>query len=168
MNKYGVENINQLQEIKEKKVINCLKKYGVENINQLQEIKDKIKNTNKLKYIEKHNNLPPTPIIDKKQVIFEKYGTYDFRNSDYIKNKIKQTVLERYGVDHISKSKVIQSIKRQSCMNKYGVEFSVQHPEISDKICTNGFRMKEYVLPSGKIIKVQGYETFALKDIINI
>ena len=168
MNKYGVENINQLQEIKEKKVINCLKKYGVENINQLQEIKNKIKNTNKLKYIEKHNNLPPTPIIDKKQVIFEKYGTYDFRNSDYIKNKIKQTVLERYGVDHISKSKEIQSIKQQSCMNKYGVEFPIQHPEFSEKACTNGFLMKEYVLPSGKIIKVQGYEPFALNYIINI
>ena len=32
MNKYGVENINQLQEIKEKKIVNCLKKYGVKNV----------------------------------------------------------------------------------------------------------------------------------------
>ena len=168
MNKYGVENINQLQEIKDKKIINCLNKYGVKNINQLQEIKDKIKNTNKLKYIEKHNNLPPVPIIDKKQVIFEKYGTHDYRNSDYIKNKIKQTVLERYGVDHISKSIEVQSIKRQNCMNKYGVEFPIQHPEFSEKASKNSYLMKEYVLPSGKIIKVQGYEPFALKDIINI
>ena len=168
LDKYGVEYICQTQEIKDKKIATCLKKYGVNNVAQNIDIKNKTKQTNRLKYIEKHNNLPPTQIIDKKQVIFEKYGTYDFRNSDYIKNKIRQTVLERYGVDHISKSKEIQSIKRQSCMNKYGVEFAVQHPEISDKICTNGFRMKDYLLPSGKIIKVQGYEPFALNDIINI
>ena len=52
-------------------------------------------------------------------------------------------------------------------MNKYGVEFAVQHPEFAEKACTNGFLMKEYTLPSGKIIKVQGYEPFALRDIIN-
>ena len=89
-------------------------------------------------------------------------------NSDYIKNKVKQTVLERYGVDHISKSKEIQAIKRKNCMNKYGVEFAVQHPEFAEKACTNGFLMKEYTLPSGKIIKVQGYEPFALNHIINV
>ncbi len=167
LDKYGVENINQLQEIKERKINNCLKKYGVKNVAQNIDIKNKTKETNKLKYIEKHNSLPPS-FIDKKQELFEKYGTHDYRNSDYIKNKIKQTVLERYGVDHISKSKDIQSIKRQSCMNKYGVEFPMQYPEFSEKACKNSFLMKKYVLPSGKIIKVQGYEPFALKDIINI
>lgn len=167
MNKYGVENINQLQEIKEKKIINCLNKYGVKNVAQNIDIKNKTKETNKLKYIEKHNSLPPS-LIDKKQELFEKYGENDYRSSDYIKNKIKQTVLERYGVDHISKSTEVQSIKRQNCMNKYGVEFPMQYPEFSEKSSKNSYLMKEYVLPSGKIIKVQGYEPFALKDIINI
>jgi hypothetical protein len=167
MNKYGVEHISQIQEIKDKKIINCLNKYGVKNINQIQEIKDKIKETNNLKYIEKNKKLPPS-LIDKKQELFEKYGTANYRSSDYIKNKIKQTVIERYGVDHVSKSKEIQSTKRKNCMNKYGVEFSIQHPEFAEKACTNGFLIKEYILPSGKIIKVQGYEPFALRDIINI
>jgi len=167
LDRYGVENINQLQEIKEKKVINCLNKYGVKNVAQNIDIINKTKETNKLKYIEKHNSLPPS-LIDKKQELFEKYGENDYRSSNYIKNKIKQTVLERYGVDHISKSTDIQFIKRQNCMNKYGVEFPMQYPEFSEKACKNGFRMKDYVLPSGKIINVQGYEPFALKDIINI
>lgn len=166
INKYGVEHISQLQEIKEKKIVNCLNKYGVKHISQIQETKDKIKETNKLKYIEQNKKLPPS-LIDKKQKLFEKYGTDNYRSSDYIKNKIKQTVIERYGVDHISKSKEIQATKRENCMNKYGVEFSIQHPEFAEKACTNGFLMKEYVLPSGKIIKVQGYEPFALRDIIN-
>jgi hypothetical protein len=166
INKYGVEHISQLQEIKEKKIVNCLNKYGVKYISQIQETKDKRKETNKLKYIEQNKKLPPS-LIDKKQELFEKYGTDNYRSSDYLKNKIKQTVIERYGVDHISKSKKIQATKRANCMNKYGVEFAIQHPEFAEKACKNGFLMKEYVLPSGKITKVQGYEPFALRDIIN-
>ena len=42
---------------------------------------------NGLKYIEKHNSLPPS-LIDKKQELFEKYGENDYRSSNYIKNKI--------------------------------------------------------------------------------
>ncbi len=167
INKYGVEHISQLQEIKEKKISTCLNKYGVKNINQLKEIKDKIKETNNLKYIEKNKKLPPS-LIDKKQELFKKYGTDKYRSSVYIKNKIKQTVLERYGVDHISKSKEIQDVKRENCLNKYGVEFPIQYPEFSEKASKNGYLMKEYIFPSGKIIKVQGYEPFALNDIINI
>jgi hypothetical protein len=167
MNKYGVEHISQIQELKDKKVINCLNKYGVKNVNQLQEIKDKKKETNKLKYIKQHNKLPPS-LIDHKLELFNKYGTYNFRGSEYIKNKIKQTVLERYGVDHISKSKEILELKRKNSMNKYGVEYPIQHPEFSEKACTSGYRMKEYTLPSGKIIKIQGYEPFALNHLINV
>lgn len=167
-NKYGTENIWDVQEIKDKRVINCLNKYGVKNVNQLKEIKDKIKKTTQLNYFNSCKNKTQEPLIDKKQIIFNKYGTYTFQNSDYIKNKIKQTVLERYGVDHISKSKEILELKRKNSMNKYGVEYPIQHPEFSEKACISGYRMKEYTLPSGKIIKIQGYEPFALNHIINV
>ena len=166
LNKYGTENMWDIEEIKNKKILTCLNKYGVKNVAQNIDIINKTKNTKKIKYIEQNKTLPPS-LIDKKQDLFEKYGTHNFRNSDYIKNKIKQTVLERYGVDHISKSKEIQAIKRENCMNKYGVEFSIQHPEFAEKAGKNCYSIKEYTLPSGKIIKVQGYEPFALRDIIN-
>jgi hypothetical protein len=164
LNKYGTENMWDVEEIKNKKILTCLNKYGVNNVAQHLDIINKIKKT---KINIKKSNIEFSPIIDKKQKLFEKYGTHNFRNSDCIKNKIKQTVIERYGVDHVSKSKEIQATKRKNCMNKYGVEFSIQHPEFAEKACTNGFLMKEYILPSGKIIKVQGYEPFALRDIIN-
>jgi len=165
LNKYGTENMWDVEEIKNKKILTCLNKYGVNNVAQNLDIINKIKKT---KINIKKSNIVSSPIIDKKQELFKKYGTDNYRSSDYIKNKIKQTVLERYGVDHISKSKEIQATKRENCINKYGVEFSIQHPEFAEKACTNGFLMKEYILPSGKIIKVQGYEPFALRDIINI
>jgi hypothetical protein len=165
-NKYGTENMWEVPEIKEKKIATCLKKYGVKNVAQNKEVITKLKNTQNANYIKKHNKLPPS-LIDKKQVFLEKYGKKDHRSSDYMKNKIKQTVLERYGVDHISKSKEIQEVKRQNSMNKYGVEFPIQHPEFSEKACKNNYKIKEYTLPSGKILKVQGYEPYALNDIIH-
>ncbi len=166
LSKYGTENISSVQEIKDKKIATCLKKYGVKNAAQNKEVINKLKNTQNANYIKKHNKLPPS-LIDKRVVFLEKYGEKDRRSSDYMKNKIKQTVLERYGVDHISKSKEIQEIKRENSMKKYGVEFYTQHPEFADKACKSGYRIKEYILPSGKILKVQGYEPYALNDIIN-
>ena len=48
--KYGVDNISQLDEIKDKKIKTNLFKYGVENPSQNEEIKEKIKQTNLGKY----------------------------------------------------------------------------------------------------------------------
>ena len=48
--KYGVENISQLQSTKDKKVQKSLEKYGVENVAQSKEVKDKMKETCLEKY----------------------------------------------------------------------------------------------------------------------
>jgi len=167
--KYGVEYVGQINEVKEKKKNTCLNKYGVENVLQNKDIIDKIKETNNLKYIEQNGKpMPSTITIDEKnKLLIEKYGSLDIRNSEYIKNKIKQTVIEKYGVDHISKCKDIQQLKRDNCFKKYGVEYPSQNEEIADKIIKNNFKLKEFIFPSGEIIKVQGYEPFALNDIIN-
>jgi hypothetical protein len=34
------------------------------------------------------------------------------------------------------------------------------------KIVSSSFKLKDYVMPSGKIIKIQGYEHFALNELI--
>jgi len=75
--------------------------------------------------------------------------------------------MDKYGVDHISKCKDIQELKKENCLNKYGVESNVQRPEIAEKIISSSYKLKEYTFPSGQICKVQGYEPFALNDLIN-
>jgi len=169
MNKYGVEFINQVLEVKEKRKQTCLQKYGVDNVLKNKDIINKIKDTNNLNYFNKYNKIAPSLFSadEKKQMILDKYGTLNFRSSDYVKNKIKQTVMEKYGVDHISKRKDIQLLKRANCLIKYGVEYNCQRPDIADKIARSNFMLKEYTFPSGRIDKVQGYEPFALNDLIN-
>ena len=114
MQKYGVEFIGQVSDVKEKKKETCLQKYGVDNVLKNKDIINKIKNTNNLNYFNKYNKIAPSLFSadEKKQMIVDKYGTLNFRSSDYVKNKIKQTVMEKYGVDHISKRKDIQLLKR--------------------------------------------------------
>lgn len=51
--KYGVDNISQLQSVKDKKREKSIEKYGTDYIFQAEEIKDKIKET-KLENMEMH------------------------------------------------------------------------------------------------------------------
>jgi hypothetical protein len=51
-------------------------------------------------------------------------------------------------------------------MQNYGVEYPMQNAEIAEKAMLSGFKYKNYILPSGKIIHYQGYENFAIEHFI--
>jgi hypothetical protein len=44
----------------------------------------------------------------------------------------------------------------------------MQHPEICEKSHKNSFKLKEYIFPSGKKCNIQGYENFALDELLYI
>ena len=142
LEKYGFENPLQREEIKEKSKQTCLKKYNVEHVSQCESVKNKIRETN-----------------------LENYGVnYGFQNEN-VKEKIKTTNLEKYGVKHNLQRQEIKEQIRETNMIKYGVEYSMQCPEIMEKQIKNSYYLKDYNLPSGKIIKIQGYEHFALDEL---
>lgn len=71
-------------------------------------------------------------------------------------NRIRVTKMERYGnpkYNNISKN-------RETCRRKYGVDNPAQIPEVYSKC--HEYMRKDYRFPSGKIVKVQGYEPFVL------
>lgn len=74
--KYGVDNVFQLEEVKEKSKQTNLKKRGVEYASQSQEVKDKVKET-----------------------CLKKFGVSNPSMSEEVKDKIKQTNLKRRGVE---------------------------------------------------------------------
>lgn len=55
-----------------------------------------------------------------------------------------------------------------TCLINNGVKNPTQNIDILHKSFNNGKRFKEYKMPSGKIIKIQGYENIALDELINI
>jgi hypothetical protein len=143
LEKYGVEHHSQNNIIKDKKKKINLEKYGVENIFQSEIIKEQIKKTN-----------------------LEKYGVEYSSQNNIIKNKKKKTNLEKYGVENVSQNNIIKDKKKKTNLEKYGVEYALQNSEIYEKACKSCFKAKIYILPSNKQIKLQGYEHFAMNDLL--
>ena len=151
--KYGVDWYQQTEEHRKKSIATCLQKYGFDNYTKSDEFKNKIKN-----------------------IILEKYGVDWYSKTDEFKNKFKEKCLEKYGVEHPMlneefKQNVSKTIKQKYGKDWYNLtnefkEYCFKFKEENYGHPTIGFKLKEYKLPSGKIIKVQGYENFALNIIL--
>jgi hypothetical protein len=51
-------------------------------------------------------------------------------------------------------------------MDKFGVEYPQQVPEFFERSQKSSHKLKPYILPSGKEIKIQGYENYALDKLL--
>ena len=141
--KYGVEYAAKSEHFKNKMKSTNLERYDVEHAVQSEEIKDKIKKTN-----------------------LEKYGfEYGLQNKG-VKEKRRLSNLEKYGFENPLQREEIKEKSKKTCLNKYGVEYPSQNNEVYEKINKTSYYIKEYILPSGNIIKIQGYENFALDELL--
>lgn len=108
LHKYGVENISQVQEFKEKKELTCMMNYGVYNPSHSPEIIEKIKNT-LIKNYGVEYALQSEEIQKKfEDTMLIKYGVKHALLNKDLKEKSKKTLFKNYGVDHVSKSEEIQ------------------------------------------------------------
>jgi len=187
LQKYGVENIMQSKEMREKSKKTCMDKYGVEFSSQSNEMREKVKQTN-LKRYGFENPLQNKDIYKKQQqTIREKYGVDNVSQSAEIKEKKTNTCREHYGTDnplqaevnkekskktcmdnfgtrcHLQNDEMKEKIKN-TCIEKYGVENPMQDQGIFDKCSRSAFKWKDYIMPSGKVVKIQGYEGIYLDE----
>jgi hypothetical protein len=128
---------------KEKRKETNLKILGCENYFQNENIKNKIKESFLLKYGVEHPS----------------------QNKE-IQNKIKATCLIKYGVLHHSYNKDVQNKIKQTNIMKYGIEHLMKNPDYLENMLKKSHKFKDYILPSGNIIKIQGYENLALNELI--
>ena len=128
LSRYGVVNISQLNEIKERVKQTCIDKYGVKNPYNLHI--DKSIETRK-------NN---KEINKQKETNIEKYGVDNVAKNNEIKNKIKTTCVKKYGkISHMKLdtyrnmfSKLISSKEIQQKINntkKLNHTFNTSKPE---------------------------------------
>jgi len=118
----------------------CLEKYGVDNPSKFTDIVKKIK--------EKANR----PIGEQKE----------------INQKRENTCLEKYGVSHISRVDEIKQKTKKYYLTNFGVEHNSQVSSIFEKKTKNGFSAKNYTFPSGKVVRIRGYEWKALDELLKI
>lgn len=165
MEKYsGHPSKNKL--VQEKTKLTCLQKYGFEYSWQNETVKNKVKNTMIYRYGVENPNQSNIIRNKTKQTCLEKYGVENPSQNQTIKDKFKQTCLEKYGVEYPSQNQSIKDKVKQTCFKKYGVTNPTLNPEFAQKASNNSYQTKFYTLPSGNIIKYQGYENFALDELL--
>jgi len=136
---YGVDNPSQSDIVQEM----CLKKYGVRFAIQSKEAQDKSRAT-----------------------CLKTYGCEYARQSKEVQLLSQETCLKKYGVRFASQTKEAQDKSRETCLIKYGVPYPMQNAEIFEKAQRSRYATKKYLFPSGRIDLVQGYEPFALHDLL--
>lgn len=112
----------------------------------------------------------------------EKYGVVWGSNLESQKDKSRKTKLERYGDEKYNNSRKasktridktveeknsINQLRRSTNLERYGVENVLLTKTTATKINKGNQSIKDYQLPSGKLIGVRGHEPFALDIIFN-
>lgn len=143
LKKYGVEFCQSLEETKIKSKNTNLKKYGVENPSQVEEFKEK-----------------------RKQTHLDKFGCENAFQAEELKEKAKKTILEKYGVENPSQYAKFAEKKIDTHNKNYGCDYPAQCLETFKAQQKGGFKRREFIFPSGKIVKLQGYEPFTLKELL--
>ena len=166
LEKYNVEYASQNKEVKEKTKQTCIERYNVENVSQANIFKEKQKNTIIERYNVEHYSQTPDFKESFKKTCLERYNVEHYSQTPEFKEKVKQSFIEHYGVDNPNKTPEIREKIRQTNIEKYGVEHPSQNQEIQQKTQKNAKKYKEYKMPSGTIRKVQGYEPFALDELV--
>lgn len=162
--KYGVDNVFQLESVKEKMKETCLEKYGVEFSCQIDEIKEK----REAALTEKR------PEINEKRnkTCLEKYGSENVASNELIKKKVRETNLKKYGnssylrsddcrakyiekvgCDNIFRTEEFQVKRKEACLEKYGVDNHMKVPEIAKSI---GAKSRQTKLDHGDIKLYRG------------
>lgn len=121
----------------------CLEKYGSKNPFESEIIKEKIKSVN-----------------------MEIYGVEYPQQKKSIRMKTISTNREKYGHDYaFNQHKVYEKI-RKTHKEKYGYEYPLQNSEIFKLAITNSYGYKDYTMPSGKVVKIMGFENQAIDRLL--
>ena len=164
--KYGVEFIGGNPEIREKQKQTMMKKYGAKFAVQVPSIIEKTKKNS----MEKHGTEYSigSSIVQSKirATLMNKYGFPSCLSDKTVQEQIKQTVLEKYNVTHIMKSDIVKNNYKATCMLKYNTEYPMQNAEYAAQASKQAYNAKDYVFPSGRIDRIQGYEHMALNDLL--
>lgn len=113
----------------------------------------------------------------------KKYGVDHTSQLESSKAKSRETKKERYGNEFYSNNKEtteknrnktkkeqnkINNKRRRTNKKKFGVECIFQLPENGTKSKKSNASGKDYIMPSGKIVGIRGYENFALDELFSI
>lgn len=160
--KYGADNPFKSEIIKEKIKSTLLEKYGVNSPLKNPTIQAKLEATS----MQRYGTRRPSENIAIKTKIKEAHDNMTEEDRNLIKQKVINTSLQRYGTQSPNQAAIVKEHKVESSLKKFGTEYPMQNLEVQVKSQKNAFRRKEFTMPSGATRIVQGYEPFALRDLL--
>ncbi len=83
-------------------------------------------------------------------------------------NKSKATNKRRYDVEHYSQTDMWNDKVINTCISRYGHNWISQVPEINIQQQSGGYSWHNFVFPSGRTVRVQGYEPQVLAELVDI
>lgn len=134
--------INKISKLNREKIM--LEKYGVKNPSNIKEVQKK-----------------------REKTFIDKYGVKNPFQNETVKEKIKKTNLKKFGVDNPNKNKEIRKKIEKTNLERYGVRNPTLNDFIFEKAVKNSYYYKDYKLPSGIIVKIQGFENITLDELFN-
>ena len=132
----------------------------------------------------------PCVFVQREKTLFEKTGVTNPAHVPWFAEKFRETSVKNHGVTHHLKTKECldkkhktvmanggydlksmntpENIKKRTDNNRanHGGVLSFNTPESMQKTRDNAHRCHDVPLPSGKIAKLQGYEGFAIMDML--
>lgn len=134
LEKYGVINVSQNQEVKDKKSKTTFEHYGVTSPQKSKIVQNKTKNTCLKKYgVENpsQSNLIKQKKIDKVKSLNPLcINVFQLKS---VKTKIKETCLEKFGVENPQQSKIIKEQVKKTNIQRYGNSCCLLNKEIKQK-----------------------------------
>jgi hypothetical protein len=167
LEKYNTEYVFQNEEIRQQIKNTCLNKYGVQNPMENKQVQENTKKTCLDRYNVEY--IFQSELFKQKSKItcLKKYGVEYSSQSKIVRDKCIKTCLDRYNVEYVSQSKIFRDKCIKTSLENYGVAHPMQNSIIAERWFINSIQNKDYILPSGKIIKIQGYENLALDILLN-
>lgn len=161
VNQYNIYTCSAKCSVK-KRELTHLKLYGVSNASKSNKIKEKKKNTTFLNYGVDNPSQSDVIKQTKKETTLKNYGVDNPLKNKNISNKVKNTNIIRYGGPTPLFSQIVKNKSIKTSIKRYGVNNAMQNEVIFSRNKASGFKQKSYLLPSGKEVKIQGYENKAL------
>lgn len=138
MDKYGVTNVNDLEDTKRKIIESSKRNHGGIHHTQVAEVKEKVRKTNRERYGASHPQQSEQVRNKTKQTLKDRYGIDNPIELDSARRKMRETNLDRYGVEYSFQSEEVKAKIRATNLDRYGVEHSLQNEEVRQRgVLTN-------------------------------
>ena len=127
--KWGYEYPSQSPKFRAQVIQTCNEKYGCDNISQVNEIIEKKKQTK----LERYGDMGYHNIKKMKQTNLQRYGCESTFSNESIRNKAQETIRKIYGVDNPFQSEIIKDKIKQTNIQLYNCEHNMQSEKVREK-----------------------------------